>query len=175
MTRESGDLPSHADSNQGGVPRKEQVMQTQQRRPSARPSYHVVQSAPHQILVCKACKPDGTAATTGSVLLKKLRMAVSAAGLSNNFDVTGTACLAGCVPNHGGACVVGVRAPAKATWLFGKIDPALHTDDVIAFARLYADQPDGWLKGKDCPAQLCNNTLARIPTALRPASTVALP
>lgn len=133
--------------------------------PRARP-YSVPQSAPHQILVCKACKHKGQDCKPGFQLLKQLRAAVSAAGLGETFEVSGTACLAGCVPDHGEPCVVGYRATEKATWLFGDIDPDQPLDDLIAFARTYAALDDGWLHGRDLPQRLCDTTLARIPAAM---------
>jgi predicted metal-binding protein len=132
------------------------------RRPVAAPPYSLRQSAPHQILVCKACKHTGEACGPGFELLKKLRAAVAAAGLSEDFEVTGTACLAGCDR----PCTVAWRASAKATWLFGDIDPDEPIDDLIAFSRLYAALEDGWMAGSDCPPRLCRSTLARIPAAM---------
>lgn len=131
----------------------------------ARP-YAVAHSAPHQILVCKACKHTSQACTQGFQLLKRLRAAISAAGLGDEFEVSGTACLAGCVPDHGKPCIVGWRATAKATWLFGDIDPDQPFDDLIAFARAYAAQEDGWMTGRDLPPRLSDTTLARIPAAM---------
>ncbi|HEY6919167.1 MAG TPA: DUF1636 domain-containing protein [Tabrizicola sp.] len=134
-------------------------------RPKARP-YSVAQSAPHQILVCKACKHKGDACKPGLDLLKKLRAAIQAADLGDSFEVSGTACMAGCVPDHGEPCVLGYRATAKATWLFGDIDPDQPLDDLVAFARSYAALDDGWMTGKDLPPRLCDTTLARIPAAM---------
>jgi predicted metal-binding protein len=133
--------------------------------PRAR-SYAVVQSAPHQILVCKACKHKGQDCKPGFQLLTNLRAAISAAGLGEMFEVSGTACLAGCVPDHGEPCVVGWRATEKATWLFGDIDPDQPLDDLVAFARAYAALDDGWMNGRDMPPGLCDTTLARIPAAM---------
>lgn len=141
-------------------------MNTSRRRSGATPSYSVAQSAPHQILVCKACKHKGTPCEPGHALLKRLRAAIALAGLADDFEVSGTACLAGCVPDHGGPCVVGWRATAKATWLFGDIDPAQPIDDLVEFSRLYAARDDGWMSGSDCPPRPCKNTLARIPAAM---------
>lgn len=134
--------------------------------PVASPPYSVAQSAPHQILVCKACKHQGEACKPGFELLKKLRSAIAEAGLSDDFEVSGTACLAGCVPAHGLTCVVGWRATAKATWLFGDIDPSQSLDDLVEFSRLYAARADGWMSGRDLPERLCDTTLARIPAAM---------
>lgn len=140
-------------------------MEKPKRRPLARPSYSVPQSAPHQILVCKACKHRGPGGEPGAALLRKLRASIQAAGLGAAFEVSGTACLAGCVPDHGGPCVVGWRATGKATWLFGPIDPAQPIDDLVEFSRVYAALDDGWMSGRDCPPRLCEHTLARIPAA----------
>lgn len=135
-------------------------------RPPASPPYSVAQSAPHQILVCKSCKHKGDACKPGFDLLKKLRAAIAAADLGDRFEVSGTACLAGCVPDHGEPCVVGYRATEKATWLFGDIDPDQPLDDLVAFARTYAALDDGWLNGRDLPPRLSDTTLARIPAAM---------
>ena len=72
-------------------------MDDKMRRPVGMPVYSLAQSAPHQILVCKACKHKGSSCEPGFALLKKLRAAIAAAGLSDDFEVSGTACLAGCV------------------------------------------------------------------------------
>lgn len=138
----------------------------QTRRPAASPPYFVAQSAPHQILVCKACKHKGQACKPGFQLLKELRAAIAMADLGETFEVSGTACLAGCVPDHGEPCVVGYRATGKATWLFGDIDPDQPLDELVEFARTYAALEDGWLNGRDLPQRLCDTTLARIPAAI---------
>jgi predicted metal-binding protein len=129
-------------------------------------SYSVAQSAPHQILVCKACKHKEDACKPGFQLLQNLRAAISSAGLGDEFEVSGTACLAGCVPDHGEPCVIGYRATGKATWLFGDIDPDQPLDDLVAFARAYAALEDGWMTGRDLPPGLSDTTLARIPAAM---------
>ncbi|WP_299847471.1 DUF1636 domain-containing protein [uncultured Paracoccus sp.] len=136
------------------------------RRPLATHPYVVAQSAPHQILVCKACKHKGATCQPGLRLIERLRAAIAAAGLGDSFEVSGTACLAGCVPAHGNPCVVGWRATAKATWLFGDIEPGQPMDDLLVFSRLYAAREDGWMNGRDLPDRLCDSTLARIPAAM---------
>lgn len=129
-------------------------------------TYSVAQSAPHQVLVCKACKHKGDVCKPGFALLTRLRAAISATGLGEAFEVSGTACLAGCVADHGEPCVVGWRATGKATWLFGDIDPDQPLDDLVAFARSYGARDDGWMTGRDLPPRLCETTLARIPAAM---------
>ena len=133
--------------------------------PRAR-SYSVAGSAPHQVLVFKACKHKGEACKPGFALLKKLRDAIDAAGLGEHFEVSGTACLAGCVPDHGAPCIIGYRATEKATWLFGDIGPDRPLDELVEFARTYAALGDGWMTGGDLPYSLCDTSLARIPAAM---------
>ncbi len=135
-------------------------------RPVASPACSVAQSALHQILVCKACKPNDLACKPGFDVLEKLRASVQAAGLGDDFEVSGTACLAGCVPLDGLACVVDWRATGKATWLFDDIDPAQSLKDLVALSAQYAALKDGWMTGRDLPPRLCNSTLARIPAAI---------
>lgn len=141
-------------------------MEVLKRRPRATPADEVAQPAPHQMLVCKDCKHKGEACLPGHALLKKLRQAIASAKLGDTFEVSGTASLAGCMPDHGGPCVVGWRATAKATWLFGDIDPAQPIDDLVEFARRHAEAEDDWLKAKDCPPRLVESTLTRIPAAI---------
>jgi predicted metal-binding protein len=135
-------------------------------RPAASPPYSVAHPAPHQILVCKACKHTGQDCKPGFALLQKLRAAISVSGLGDAFEVSGTACLAGCVTDHSKPCVVGWRATAKATWLFGDIDPDQSLDDLVDFARAYTALDDGWMTGRDLPPQFSDTTLARIPAAM---------
>ena len=87
----------------------------------------VEQAAPQQILVCKACKHQGEACIPGFDLLKKLREAIAKAGLADDFEVSGTACLAGCVPAHGQPCVV-----TRDGWMTRKDLPLRLCDTTLA-------------------------------------------
>jgi predicted metal-binding protein len=127
--------------------------------PAASPPYAVAQSAPHRILVCKACKPDFS-------VLKKLRSAIDQASLGGDFEVSGTASPAGCVFGHAQPCIVGYRATRKATWLFGDIDPNPPLDDLVAFNQTYSALDDGWRNGRDLPGRLCDTIFARISAAM---------
>lgn len=132
------------------------------RRPVATPPYAVAQTARHQILVCQSCRHKGDACRPGLALLERLRSAIAAAGLGDDFQVSGTACMAGCDR----PCTVAWRATAKATWLFGDVEPEADIDDLVAFARLYRQLEDGWCRAADRPGKLADTVLARIPAAL---------
>lgn len=57
-------------------------------RPVATPAYSVVQSAPHQFLVCKGCKQTDRHRRPGAAMMANLRSAIAAADLSSQFEVT---------------------------------------------------------------------------------------
>ncbi|KKX25081.1 DUF1636 domain-containing protein [Rhizobium sp. LC145] len=139
-------------------------------RPVATPAYSVVQSAPHQFLVCKSCKRTERHGRPGISMIANLRSAIAVADLSAQFEVTGTACMGGCDR----PCSVALRAPEKASWLFFNLDPVDDIADIVRFARLYAELDDGWCRSVDRPGKLANNILARLPAMiLRPADASA--
>lgn len=122
------------------------------------------QSPPrHQILICQSCRHKDSPCRPGLALLEKLRAAVAQANdLAADFEISGTACMAGCDR----PCTVAWRATGKATWLFGDIDPDADIDALVAFAKLYQRLEDGWCRAEDRPGKLATATLARIPAAL---------
>lgn len=125
--------------------------------------YSVAQPAPHQILVCTACRHKGSSCTPGLALIAKLQTALAAAdGLTEDFEVSGTACMAGCDR----PCTVAWRATGKATWLFGDISPEEDVAVLVEFARLYQRLEDGWCRAADRPGKLARTALARIPAAM---------
>lgn len=132
------------------------------RRPMATPPYAVAQSVPHRLLACEACKCLGRACEPGHFLRKKLHAVISAAGLGEEFEVSGPACLAGCDR----ACTVASWPGGKATWFFGDIVEVLPVDDLIEFSHLHARFEDGWCGSADCLPRLRENTLARVPAAI---------
>jgi len=98
------------------------------------------------------------------VLIERLRAAIQAAGgaLSDDFEISGTACMAGCDT----PCTVGYHASKKAAYLFGNIDPDQDIDELVAFAKLYRARDDGWFSGRLYPEKLRENTLGRVPSAI---------
>lgn len=118
----------------------------------------------HQIKICTSCKHKGTGCRPGYELIDRLRQAIAAAGdaVSDSFEISGVACMAGCDR----PCTVAYHATRKATYLFGDIDPETDIDDLVAFARQYAYLHDGWCASVDCPGKLRTSTLARVPAAI---------
>lgn len=131
-------------------------------RPIKTPAYSVVQTAPHQFLICKSCKPTQRHRRPGTLMIANLRHAISEADLSAQFEVSGTACMGGCDK----PCSVALRAPEKASWLFFNLDPIEDVPDIVQFARLYAELEDGWCRSVDRPGKLAENILARLPAMI---------
>lgn len=118
----------------------------------------------HRITVCLSCRHKRTDCKPGYELIEKLRQAMQTAGkiVSEDFEISGVACMAGCSR----PCTVAYHGTQKATYLFGDIDPSEDIEDLIEFARQYAVLHDGWCSSVDRPGKLRRTTLARVPAAL---------
>ncbi|WP_050524345.1 DUF1636 family protein [Pseudorhodobacter wandonensis] len=118
----------------------------------------------HRITICTSCKHKGTECRPGYELIDALRAAITAAGdaLSEDFEVSGVACMAGCDR----PCTVAYHGSQKATYLFGDIDPNEDIDDLVTFAKQYAYLHDGWSSSFERPGKLRTSTLARVPSAI---------
>lgn len=118
----------------------------------------------HQVTICTTCKHKGTGCRPGYDLIAQLRVAIAAAGdaLSDDFEISGVACMAGCDR----PCTVAYHATRKATYLFGDIEADADIDDLVDFARYYASLDDGWCQSVDRPGNLRKSTLARVPAAM---------
>lgn len=118
----------------------------------------------HRITVCTSCRHKGTDCRPGYELIEKLRKAIAAAGesVSEEFEISGVACMAGCDR----PCTVAYHGTRKATYLFGDMTPEDDIDDLVAFAQQYAFLHDGWCSSLDRPGKLRKSTLARVPAAI---------
>lgn len=122
------------------------------------------QNTSHRITVCTSCRHKGTDCRPGYELIARLRSAMDAAGdaVSEDFEISGVACMAGCDR----PCTVAYHGTRKATYLFGDIEPDEDIEDLLAFARHYAELDDGWCSSLDRPGKLRTSTLARVPAAM---------
>ncbi|MFQ6546984.1 DUF1636 family protein [Aestuariibius sp. 2305UL40-4] len=127
----------------------------------------------HRITICTSCRHKGEICRPGHALIEKLRTAIAAGGdsISDQFEISGVACMAGCDR----PCTVAYHGSRKATYLFGDIEADADIGDLVAFARLYADLPDGWYSSFDRPGKLRHTTLARIPAAVIAIEAVGEP
>ncbi|MBA8876809.1 DUF1636 family protein [Phyllobacterium myrsinacearum] len=116
-------------------------------------------TANHQIIVCTLCKATDGLSRPGQQLVDRLQAEL---GDHLAYEVRGVGCMAGCER----PCTVAFRAPDKAQYLFGDIDPDIDFTDLVDFARIYRDLTDGWSKASQRPQGLYDKTLARIPAHL---------
>jgi predicted metal-binding protein len=119
----------------------------------------------HQLVICTTCRKTGTDCRLGFELLQSLNRAADlgrAAGLPEDFGVSGTACLSGCSR----PCTVAFVADGKTSYLFGDIDPQENLDALVEFAKLYRVREDGMTRFNERPGALRGKCLARIPSAL---------
>ena len=118
----------------------------------------------HHITICTSCKHKGTACNPGYALIERLRHAIAQAGdsVTDDFEISGVACMAGC--DH--PCTVAYHGTRKATYLFGDVDPDTDIEDLLNFARQYAQLEDGWCAATQRPGKLSTSTLARVPAAM---------
>ncbi len=97
---------------------------------AALPTAPMPQPARHQLLVCRDCRHTGQPCLPGLALLHRMRAAIAAAAPGEDFEISGSADLAGCpIP-----CTVAWRVSAGAAWLFGDVDPAAGIEDLVALA-----------------------------------------
>lgn len=60
-------------------------------------------------------------------------------------------------------CTAAFRAPGKATYMFGDLDPLTDRDALAEFAELYAARADGQTRMMERPKPLRRKILGRIP------------
>ncbi len=118
-------------------------------------------AVPHQVPLFLSCRHKDQPCGPGPALIAGMQKALAMAGLSDAFEVSGTACTAGCDR----PCTVAWQASVKATWSFGDIDPDQDIDDLVAFAKPYQRLEDGLCRAADRPGKLARTTLACIRAA----------
>lgn len=118
----------------------------------------------HILSVCTSCRHAGSECRPGRELIAQLRAAMSVAyvTVSEEFEVSGVAAIADCDR----PCTTAYHATAKATYLFGDVDPDEDIGDLLAFARQYCGPKDGWCSSITRSGKLPDAKLARRPAAL---------
>jgi len=106
-----------------------------------------------RIVICSTCE-TGDGVRDGSGFAERLRMALGAGTFVQEHP-----CLSMCAQ----PLSLAFSAPGKATYLFAGIDPARDLDDTLAFAALYAAQPDGWIEDARGAGRLRFCLVGRVP------------
>jgi predicted metal-binding protein len=68
-----------------------------------------------------------------------------------------------CLSNCNRSCTVAVSAPGKWTYVIGALDPDIHADDVLTFARLHRAHEAGLPAWRERPEYVRKNTISRVP------------
>ncbi|CAN5438011.1 hypothetical protein BH11PSE9_BH11PSE9_05870 [soil metagenome] len=121
-----------------------------------------VTSAITEILVCTTCRPVGASRElppAGQALLDAVT-ALHAETDAVDLQVRGIACMSGCARS----CTVALQASGKPTYYFGDLSADAETAaQVIACARLHAQNSDGALPRNERPERLRSGILAKLP------------
>jgi predicted metal-binding protein len=80
-----------------------------------------------------------------------------------------------CLSNCNRSCTVAVTAPGKWTYVLGALDPDLHADDVLTFARLHRAHEAGLPAWRERPEYIRKNTISRVPPLASRAPEEVLP
>lgn len=121
-------------------------------------------STQHALLVCKTCgtvyaqgKPQGKSG--GQELLEQLQELHSDWELREEFQLQEVQCMSACSRS----CAVSFVASGKYTYLFGDLPANNSAEAVLKCAKLYFENPQGYLAWAERPKPLKNGILARIP------------
>jgi predicted metal-binding protein len=111
------------------------------------------------LYVCTTCKGvgefDPEAPRPGAVLLA----ALAAGGAPEGVTIKGVECLSAC--NTG--CSIALSSPGKWTYVYGRLDPEIHAEAILAGTTLYAASTDGVVPWRERPEVFRKQSIARIP------------
>ena len=109
----------------------------------------------HTVFICTTCAElDGD--PKGAALIADVSARLAPLG---DFEVRGQECLNACDK----PTALAFRAEGKAAYLFAGVDAETDGADVEAFAKLYADAPDGWIEDARPAGKLRFCLIGRIP------------
>lgn len=112
---------------------------------------------PVELLVCTSCRLGGAASDgerPGALLYRRLR-----AAMPSGATVSPVECLSNCAQG----CTVVLRGPGRWTYVYGRLDPALHLDALREGTEAYAGTADGLVPWRARPDHFRKNCIARIP------------
>lgn len=118
----------------------------------------------HILFVCKTCatiridgKPQGKSG--GEQLLEQLQELYANWKLRDEFEIKEVDCMSACSRS----CAISFVAAGKYTYLFGDLPASESAAAVLECAKLYFENPEGYMAWVDRPKPLKNGILARIP------------
>ena len=116
-----------------------------------------------EIYICGACRPKGAAdddpRRPGRDLIANLQEKLTSQGLDQRFKVKIMQCMSVCKR----PATMSIMSPSKFTYTVGDLDPETTADDIITFAKFYAETKDGIPAWGDRPESIRQGTIARTP------------
>lgn len=117
-----------------------------------------------EIYICGACRPKNADADNperpGRDLAQDLAKKLAEQQLAERFSLKIMQCMSVC--SRPATCAI--VSPGKFTYTIGDLDPKTAAEDIITFARFYAESPDGIPAWRDRPEQIRSGTIARTPS-----------
>lgn len=120
-----------------------------------------------RLVVCTTCRfsseepVDAAGLSGGQMLLNAVRASVAAQG-AGELKIEEQACLWACSSR----CTVYLSQPGKPAYLAGQFAPtAQDAQAIVAFARLYAESPNGAVAYRDWPEGMKGHFIARLPSS----------
>lgn len=115
-------------------------------------------SEPATIHVCMTCKA-GQPVTDDAPRPGAALYAALAAAAPESVRVVPVECLSAC--DHG--CNIALTSAGKWSYVYGRLNPETHVDDIIAGAVAYAETTDGIVPWRARPVIFRKQSIARIP------------
>jgi len=114
------------------------------------------------LTVCTTCRKtvDGERVPEEPRPGARMFEALSGAELPEGVRVIGNECLSAC---SNGCSMVLSGGPDRWTYVYGRLDPDDHIDDILKGAAAYAATPDGIVPWRARPEIFRKQSLARIP------------
>ena len=121
-------------------------------------------AASHKIVVCTECQRSKGSEKLGHFVIQQIQgiLKLTEQSISNAYQVSGHACLAGCKY----PCTVAFLCDKKTNYLFGDVQTDSDIVAIIAFANQYCRSESGWTRSQDRPARLRRKILARLPAPM---------
>ena len=117
-----------------------------------------------EIYICGVCRAKGAnaddPARPGHDLAVDIADKLKNQGLNHRFSLKIMQCMSVCKR----PATIAIVSPGKFTFTIGDLDPATAAEDVIKFAKLYAESGDGIPAWSDRPEAIRNGVIARTPS-----------
>jgi predicted metal-binding protein len=109
--------------------------------------------------VCTTCRMGETVAEDGTRPGARLLAALTQAGAPEGVRIQPAECLSAC--DHG--CNIALSGAGRWSYVYGRMDPDIHVEDILAGAKAYATTTDGLVPWRERPVIFRKQSLARIP------------